>query len=67
MVRLVDPVVDRLVGENTHADSAGRPEQLKVTAPVKPSKSTIEIVIEPELPGAWIGNAVVDSSSEKSG
>src|SRR5438270_5749942 len=59
-VRVVDPVADRLAGENAHLASAGKPEQLNVTAPVKPSRSVIETVIVPELPGRWIGNAVVE-------
>ena len=66
-VRVVDPVADKLAGENAHLASAGKPEQLNVTAPVKPSRSVIEIVIVPELPGRWIGNAVVEGSIEKSG
>lgn len=60
MVSVVSPVAPRVAGEKTHLAPVGRPEQLKLTEPVNPSKSVIAIDIDPEAPGDWIARLLVE-------
>jgi hypothetical protein len=67
MLNVVVPLAVTVAGLKLQVLSDGKPEQLKETAPLKPSSAAMVIAMLVELPGVFIPNTVLDSDRAKSG